>query len=59
MKHAAASIWFEILGSWIRVKKSNFPGNFQRNFDFSWQISEIFWFFQAISQTTFDYRFKN
>ena len=38
---AAASIWFEIWGSWIRVKK----------FRFSRKISEKFGFFQAISQT--------
>src|SRR6218665_3600440 len=37
---AAASIWFEIWGSWIRVK----------NFDFSIHISEKFRFFQTISQ---------
>src|SRR6218665_1378862 len=31
----AASIWFEIWGSWIRVKKiSIFPGKFRKNFDF-------------------------
>src|SRR6218665_681198 len=28
------SIWFEIWGSWIRVKNSNFPGKFPENFDF-------------------------
>src|SRR6218665_1821563 len=42
----AASIWFEIWGSWIRVKKIHFsrqisdkfrffPGKFSKNFDFS------------------------
>src|SRR6218665_1068384 len=38
---SAASIWFEIWGSWIRVKKCRF----------SRKISEKFRFFQAISQT--------
>ena len=59
---AAASIWFEIWGSWIRVRQiSIFPGKFpknfdffhaisQKNFNFSRQIYENFWFFQAISQ---------
>ena len=35
----AASIWFEIWGSWIRVKKCQiFPGKFTKNFDFSRRI---------------------
>src|SRR6218665_472044 len=38
---AAAPIWFEIWGSWTRVKK----------FRFSSKISEKLRFFQAISQT--------
>ena len=51
---AAASIWFEIWGSWIRVKKcwfftGKFPKSFDfpgKNFDFSWEIDERFRFFQ-------------
>src|SRR6218665_578425 len=32
---AVASIWFEMWGSWIRVKKIDFfPGKFPINFDF-------------------------
>src|SRR6218665_152386 len=47
----AASIWFEIWGSWIRVKKSIFPGKFPKNFDSSRQISEKF--------STFPGKFSN
>src|SRR6218665_141570 len=37
--HAAASIWLEIWGSWIRVNKiSIFPGKCLKNFNFSRQI---------------------
>ena len=37
----AASIWFEIWGSWIRVKQiSIFPGKSPKNFDFSHAISQ-------------------
>src|SRR6218665_2236972 len=56
---AAASIWFEIWGSWIRVNKiSIFPGTFLRNFDFFsgnftknfnfWKTFEKFQFFRQI-----------
>jgi len=34
----AASIWFEIWGSWIRVKMWIFPGKFPKNFDFFTQF---------------------
>jgi len=57
---SATSIWFEIWGSWIQVKKLDFPGKFPKNFNFfrqfhkkfnfSRQIFEKFQFFQAISQ---------
>src|SRR6218665_2920354 len=54
---AAASIWFEIWGSWIRVKNRFFQANFRKisifvpaislnNFDFWRQISEKFRFFK-------------
>src|SRR6218665_1695479 len=33
------SIWFEIWGSWIRVKKISIsPGKFPKNFNFFWQF---------------------
>src|SRR6218665_1786836 len=65
----AASICFEIWGSWIRVNKisifqanfreiSNFSGNFTKNFDFSGQILEQFQFFQAILKNS-DFPGKN
>src|SRR6218665_371587 len=39
----AASIWFEIWGSWIQVNKiSIFPGKFQRNFDLSGNFTKNF-----------------
>ena len=41
----AVSIWFEIWGSWIRVKKINFRGKFSKNFEF----------FLAISPTKFNF----
>src|SRR6218665_3764608 len=45
----AASIWFEIWGSWIQVNKiSIFPGKLQKNFDFFRQICKKFRLFQAI-----------
>src|SRR6218665_2850770 len=45
--NAAASIWFKIWGSWIRVNKiSIFPGKFQKNFDFFRQFQK-FRLFQA------------
>jgi len=61
MQPTAASIWFEIWESWIRVKKSIFPDKFPKNFDlfldnftqkirFSRQISEKFRYYKAISQ---------
>src|SRR6218665_3863172 len=44
----AASIWFEIWGSWIQVNKILiFPGKFQRNFNFFRQFHKQFQFFQA------------
>src|SRR6218665_3944917 len=59
-----ASIWFEIWGSWIRVKKFRFlQANFrkisifqailQKNIEFCRQISENFDFFQAIKKIRF------
>ena len=66
---AAASIWFEIWGSWIRVKKIRlsrkifeqfrfFSGNFTNNkIDFSGQIFEKFRFFQVILQKIQKFRF--
>ena len=49
-----ASIWFEIWGSWIRVKKNliffqnfDFFRQFHEKFWFSRQIFEKFWLFQA------------
>src|SRR6218665_75340 len=43
---AAASIWFEIWGSWIRVKIiSIFPGNFTKKSIFPGKFVKIFDFF--------------
>ena len=47
---AAAAIWFEIWGLWIRVKKSIFPGKFSKIFDFFRQFHQKIRFFQAIPQ---------
>src|SRR6218665_3901113 len=42
---SAASIWFEIWGSWIRVKKFDVSRQFHKEkIDFLGQISEIFRF---------------
>src|SRR6218665_3688906 len=65
----AASIWFEIWGSWIRVNKisifqagskkiSVFAGKFSKNFDFFRQIFEKFRFCQEIKKK-FDFPGKN
>src|SRR6218665_1836317 len=38
----AASMWFEIWGSWIRVKKILiYPGKFPKNFDFSGKFKKF------------------
>ena len=43
MLSAAASIWFEIWGLWIRVQKILiFPGKLTKNFDFSRQFDKRF-----------------
>src|SRR6218665_2697377 len=57
----AASIWFEIWGSWIRVKKISIStGKFPKNFDFFRQFYKKtssfagkFRFFQAIKKLIF------
>src|SRR6218665_1541921 len=41
---AAASIWFEIWGLWIQVKKSIFKENFPKNRFFSGNITNKFLF---------------
>src|SRR6218665_327906 len=57
--YTAESIWLEIWGSWIRIKKIDFSRQIsekvrffhsisQKHFDFSRQIYEKFRFFQAI-----------
>src|SRR6218665_1850799 len=60
----AASIWFEIWGAWIRVKKirflqanfrkiSIFQASLQKNIEFSMQISENFDFFKQFKKFDF------
>src|SRR6218665_308795 len=56
LTRAATSIWFEILGSWFRVKKiSIFPGKFTKNFDFSGKSCS----FTATSGQIFLFLFKS
>src|SRR6218665_2276934 len=43
----AASIWFEIWGSWIRVKKSISTGKFTKNFNFSVNFTKEYQVLQA------------
>ena len=63
---SAASIWFEIWGSWTRVKTSVVLGKFPKNFDsirhfhkqkidFSGQISEKILFFSGNFTKHFDF----
>src|SRR6218665_2758773 len=60
----AASIWFEIWGSWIRVKKNRFlQANFrkisifqailQKNIEFCRKIFENFYFFRQLKKFDF------
>src|SRR6218665_1218012 len=54
-----ASIWFEIWGSWSRVKNiSIVPGKFPINFNFFRQLKKIL-FSRQISKTNFDFPGKN
>src|SRR6218665_106085 len=52
---AAAAIWFEIWGLWIRVKKSIFPGKFSKIFDFFQAISPKNSIFSGNSTKDFDF----
>ena len=52
---SAASIWFEIWGSWIRVKKFRFSMKISEKFGFFRQPHKKNWFFSANFRKNFDF----